>query len=98
MIWLWLVVHVVAFAAVVAAMLFTLRAKHPAPLAPERIIEKHVRRVVVVSLKSGESFRGALEEADDTAVLLVNAVGDNGKPVDGALLVLRNDIAYVQLL
>ena len=95
---MWVFVPVVVFAAVVAAMVLTVDAWKPTPPLPEQIIARHVRRAVVVSLKSGESFRGALEDADHDALVLVNAGSADGKPVDGGLLILRGDIAYVQLL
>lgn len=60
------------------------------------------RRRVLVTLKSGESFAGVLAEADAAAVVLREAVAVAAGPrgddavVDGELLVLTPDVAYVQ--
>ena len=70
----------------------------------KRIVREHLRRSVLVSLKSGEAFQGVLYEADSEAVVLRNATAleaGNGTdrratPVDGELLILRPDIAYMQ--
>lgn len=71
----------------------------------KHLIRQHLRRSVLVSLKSGEGFRGVLYAADSECVVLRNAqlVDATGTdrtpaPVDGELLVLRPDIAYLQFL
>lgn len=69
----------------------------------ERIIRSHLRRSVVLTLKTGEGFHGVLFDADRAAVVLRNAAsietsGTDRIPVtvDGELVVLRGDIAYMQ--
>lgn len=59
------------------------------------------RRVqVVLTLKSGRSFRGVLWSVDGEAVVLRNAealVVDSAPiPVDGEVIVLRGDIEFFQ--
>lgn len=68
-----------------------------------RIIRSHLRRAVVVTLKTGEGFHGVLFDADPEAIVIRNcaAVETSGSdrvpvPVDGELVVLRQDVAYLQ--
>lgn len=70
----------------------------------KRIIREHLRKRVIVTLKTGEAFGGVLFSADSEALLLRDSVvleaagTDRSKtPIDGELLVLRPDIAYVQI-
>jgi hypothetical protein len=57
---------------------------------------------VLVTLKSGESFSGVLWEADGGALVLreTSAIGAGEKrtdlPLDGELLILLPDVAYIQ--
>lgn len=73
-----------------------MRPKLPGPLR-DRVCSR-----VVVTLKSGESFAGVLFEADGGALVLRDAAavgaGENGSDatVDGELLVLLADLAYLQ--
>ena len=64
------------------------------------IIESRVRARVIVTLKSGEAFRGVLTEHDDRALVLRETLAANGGqesiPVDGELIVLWADVAYLQ--
>lgn len=59
---------------------------------------------VVVTLKTGESFGGVLFEADGGALVLRNtsALGAGEKstdlPLDGELLILLPDVAFIQKL
>lgn len=68
----------------------------------KRLIRQHLRKAVLISLKTGETFRGVLFEADSEALVLRNcqAVGvaedRSNLTVDGELLFLRSDIAYMQ--
>lgn len=65
----------------------------------KHIIRQHTRRAVLVTLKTGETFQGVLFEADAESLVLRDAslVANGARvPVDGALLVLRPDIAYMQ--
>lgn len=61
------------------------------------------RRRVLVTLKTGEAFSGVLFSVDRDAVLLreVTAVAYGPKsedvPVGGEVLILRADIAYLQM-
>jgi small nuclear ribonucleoprotein (snRNP)-like protein len=63
------------------------------------VVADLVKATVVVSLKSGSAFRGVLFEADDRALVLKNAEkSEAGKliPVDGEVVVLRDDIDFLQ--
>lgn len=69
----------------------------------KRLIREHLRRKVVVTLKSGDAFEGVLFAADSEALVLRNATvleaGGTDRvpvPVDGELLLLRPDVAYLQ--
>lgn len=69
----------------------------------KRILRQHLRRNVLVTLKSGVAFGGVLFEADSEAFVLRNAAlleaAGNDRvptPVDGEMVVLRADIAYLQ--
>lgn len=74
-----------------------MKARLPAPLR-DRICSR-----VVVSLKSGDAFAGVLFEADGGAMVLRDAAaigaGENRAdlPLDGELLVLVADVAYIQV-
>lgn len=66
------------------------------------IIRDRIRRPVVVTLKTAETYRGVLYEADPHAIVLrstflLNPDGSRVS-VDGEVLILRGDIAYVQML
>lgn len=71
----------------------------------KRLIREHLRHRVIVTLKSGEGFGGVLFSADSEAVVMRDATllsGDGtdrvAQPVDGELMVLRSDIAYLQFV
>lgn len=72
-------------------------------MRPSRILRERLRRRVIVTLHTGEAFAGLLFEADAQVWVLREAqalgVGENRSNlvVDGELLVLAVDIAYVQL-
>lgn len=65
-----------------------------------RVLGERLRRKVVVTLKAGSTFGGVLAEADRYAIVLQGA--ESLKPdgsrisVDGELVVLREDVAYIQ--
>lgn len=68
------------------------------------VVAQQARRRVVVTLKTGDAFAGVLYSADRDAFVLVEAValasGPNGTDnvaVDGEVLILRADVAYMQL-
>lgn len=67
-----------------------------------RAVRDRICQRVVVSLKSGEAFEGVLFEADAGALVLRDAsaigAGDNRTdlPLDGEILVLLADVAYIQ--
>lgn len=72
-------------------------------MARDRIVRSHLRRSVVVSLKTGEGFHGVLFDADRESLLLRNAAavevnGNDRIPVgaDGELLFRWAEVAYVQ--
>lgn len=71
----------------------------------KRIIRAHVRRSVLVTLKTGEGFQGVLFDADSEAFVLRNCglveAGGSDRvpvPVDGELLIQRRDVAYLQFV
>lgn len=68
---------------------------------PERIMRRQVRRRVLVTLKDGQAFSGVLWVADRRLVVLKDAamVVDGGQPVpiDGEVLLHREDISFVQM-
>lgn len=58
---------------------------------------------VLVTLKTGEGFSGLLHSFDRDVVVLVNVLlerdGDQKPiPADGALYIIRGDVAYMQVL
>ncbi|MDP1820443.1 MAG: hypothetical protein Q8K58_11230 [Acidimicrobiales bacterium] len=65
------------------------------------LLRRKVRHRVVVSLKSGDSFQGVLSGVYAEAMELRCAQLIDGRgelmPVDGHLLVLRADVAYIQI-
>lgn len=73
----------------------------PAPWSP--VLDARLRRRVIVTLKSGSAFGGVLFDVDDRALVLRDAAaigaGDHRSNlvVDGEVLVLVGEIAYVQL-
>lgn len=69
----------------------------------DRIVRNHRRKSVLVTLKSGEAFRGVLFDADRDAMVLRSAhtiIGDGTDRlpvgIDGELVILRPDVAYMQ--
>lgn len=64
------------------------------------VLPGRVHQVVIVTLKSGDGYRGVLFESDRHAMVLRNteALNPDGTRVmvDGELIVLRADIAYLQ--
>jgi len=69
----------------------------------KRLLRLRIHKRVLVSLKSGESFAGVLYDADSEAFVLRNAealgVAERGAPlpVDGEVVILRADVAFVQV-
>lgn len=67
-----------------------------------RVISSRLRERVVVTLKSGTAFRGVLYSHDDKALVLreTEALGAGERstdlPIDGELIVLLPDVAYIQ--
>ena len=86
-------VVVVCFAAVLVAV-----SAHAGSKAADRVVADSVKRRVVVASKAGESYVGVLFDADDRSFVLVDAATPDGDPIDGQLVVLRDDVAYVQVL
>lgn len=66
------------------------------------MLSSRFRERVVVTTKAGESFDGILYSADSAALVLRNAaavgVGENKTdlPLDGELIVLLADVAFLQ--
>jgi len=65
-----------------------------------RVLADRYRDRVVVTLKSGDTFTGALWFSDLTAVVLrgASAVDQSNRPVsiDGELILLLADISFIQ--
>lgn len=70
----------------------------------KRILRDRVCRTVIVTLKTGHAFQGVLYQGDGDALVLRNTealgVGERGAnvTVDGELLVLRPDVAFIQIV
>lgn len=69
-----------------------------------RILKKCLRHRVIVTLKSGVTFGGVLYDADvdalvlkDASVLEANGTDRHHTPADGAIVVLRTDVDFLQL-
>lgn len=68
-----------------------------------RVLRSRLRRRVLVTLKAGDAFDGVLFDADAQSLVLRNAsqvgVVNRGTPVpvDGEVLVILEDVAYLQL-
>jgi small nuclear ribonucleoprotein (snRNP)-like protein len=66
----------------------------------DRLLREALRERFVVTLTSGETFDGLLDETDESTVTLVDAdalAGDGSSTkVDGALYLPRARIAYMQ--
>lgn len=66
------------------------------------VLKNRWRERIVVTLKSGESFMGVLWSNDSKALVIRQAVavgaGENRSdlPLDGEVIVLLNDVAYLQ--
>lgn len=64
------------------------------------VLHDRLRSTVLVTLKSGETYQGALFDADAHSVVLrgTESLGSDGSrvSVDGELLILRGDVAYIQ--
>lgn len=69
----------------------------------KRLIRERLRRSVIVTMKDGQAFTGVLFAVDSESIILRNAEGvgmgerRTNLPVDGEVLILRGDIAYLQL-
>lgn len=69
----------------------------------KRLLRSRLRRRVIVTLKDQSAFSGVLFEVDSEALLLREAAqldaGPKREPVgvDGELLILRADLAYLQI-
>lgn len=64
------------------------------------VLTNRLRSAVVVTLKSSETYRGVLYEADSHALVLRNteALSTDGSRliVDGELVILRGDVSVIQ--
>lgn len=67
-----------------------------------RVLTSRFRERVIVTTKTGESFAGILYSADDKALVLRQAAavaaGEDRTdlPLDGELIVLLADVAFIQ--
>lgn len=67
-----------------------------------RVLTSRFRDRVVVTTKTGDSFDGILYSADDKALVLrqasvIGAADDKSDlPLDGELIVLMPDVAWIQ--
>lgn len=67
----------------------------------DRIVASQVRRVCVVALKDGSTFKGVLDRADQRSLILRDASflqDTEFVPVDGTALIFRADVGHIQLL
>jgi small nuclear ribonucleoprotein (snRNP)-like protein len=65
----------------------------------DRLLQRLVRERFVVTLKSGDTFDGLLDELDDHTVVLVDpyAVTERARTsVDGKMYLPRDHVAYMQ--
>lgn len=66
-----------------------------------RILRNRLNRRALVTLKTSEAFSGVLYEVDAQALVLREAESIDGTrtniAVDGEIVILRADVAYVQL-
>lgn len=67
-----------------------------------KIVSDRIRTKVLVSLKSGEAFEGVLWDHDRQALVIrsasmVGVAGDPPVAVDGEIVVLLVDVAYIQV-
>lgn len=68
-----------------------------------KIVASRIRTKVLVTLKTSEAFEGVLWDHDRQALVLRNAAiigvaGDPPAAVDGEVVVLLADVAYIQVL
>lgn len=69
----------------------------------KRLLRQRLRQRCIVTLKEGSAFSGVLYLVDSEALVLRDAAqldaGPKREPVgvDGELLILRPDVAYLQL-
>lgn len=65
------------------------------------LFRQRLRKSVIVTLQNGAAFAGVLYDVDPEIIVLRNSasVGDHGErvPVDGEVLLHRNEIAFIQL-
>ncbi|MGZ4617168.1 MAG: hypothetical protein ACXV3F_00260 [Frankiaceae bacterium] len=65
----------------------------------DRLIRMYARERFVITLKSGQTFDGLIEDHDESTIELVDAnsvTREARTPVDGRLYLPRADIAYMQ--
>lgn len=66
------------------------------------VLRNRVKRVVLLTAKSGETFRGVLWEFDREAFVLRQAhhldPGGRAVQIDGEFVILAPEVAYVQFL
>lgn len=71
-------------------------------MSRSRVLSSRFRERVVVTTKAGESFDGVLYSADNKALVLRQTAavgaGENKTdlPLDGELIVLLADVAFIQ--
>lgn len=69
-----------------------------------KVITSRLRERVIVTLKTGETFSGVLYSHDDKALVLREAqalgAGEHSTdlPLDGELMALLPNVAYIQVL
>jgi small nuclear ribonucleoprotein (snRNP)-like protein len=87
----------VTFALLVLAASVFLAACVVAFAGHPRVLAARAKRTVLVTLKSGASFRGVLTSSDRDLLVLKGAEAlDGAVPVDGELLLFRGDVDYIQ--
>lgn len=67
-----------------------------------RVLSSRFRERVIVTTKTGDAFDGVLYSADSKALVLrsASAIGQGENktnlPIDGELIVLLSDVAFIQ--
>lgn len=62
----------------------------------DRLLRLRQRRTVIVTCKSGQSWRGVITGIDRRMVVLRNAEQLGTGPADGEVLIHRADIEFIQ--
>lgn len=94
------VAFIVCFTVVCLALVLRSRPVAPPPARVPSVLDERLLQTVIVTLKSGTTFRGALYAEDAGAVVLCHAeeIRQDRTRVaaDGEIILLRGDIDFIQ--